>query len=180
MDFYKDIAKKKHLEYLKTTQKNKIEQEKEDIEIKKIQEEIVKKENLSLSIILEITENIDVIQTNYSYETLICCLSHIESIIMTNIDLIKESKFKETQGLILNLVNVINLLNENDKNKDLNIVKLISNFMENIFTFLELDIDIELMDTSDDEKYACEINELQKANLIKEDIELAKKLSNKK
>jgi hypothetical protein len=148
---YKDIARKKHQEFLmKKEEELRIEREKE--------EEIIRQETMAINICLEINDNIDSIQINNNHDNILISLINIESIIHKNIAFIKEKgKLVTIQDSILELVNILNKLNENG-NKDVTMIQNISNIMTQIFNLLEIHIDIESMDTSQDEQLAKELS----------------------
>ena len=148
---YREIARKKHQEFLmKKEEELRIQREKE--------EEIIRQETMAVNICLEINDNIDSIQINNNPDNILISLINIESIIHKNITFIKEkSKLVIIQDSILELVNILNKLNENG-NKDVTMIQNISNIMNQIFNLLEIHIDIESMDTSQDEQFAKELS----------------------
>jgi hypothetical protein len=144
MTDYREIARQKYQEHL-----NK-EREKEY--------ELVKKETITLNICLEIEDNIDAIQINNESENILISLINIESIIHNNIDFIKENnKLIIVQDNILKLIDILNKLNQNG-NRDITMIKNITNTMTQIFKLVDISIDIESMDTSQDAKIALEMN----------------------
>ncbi len=151
MSDYREIARKKHQEFLmKKEEELRIQKEKED--------EIIRRDTMALNICMEIADNIDSIQLNSNQDNILLSLINIESIIHNNINFIKEqNKLITIQDNVLDLVNILNKLNENG-NKDLTLIHNISNIMNQIFSLLEIHIDIESMDTSQDEKMAKEMS----------------------
>ena len=174
MDFQdrlKEIREKQHAKYeaerIKKEREDKEREEKEKVELeKKLQEvrrlndELEAKKTKAITVLFEIEENIDNLQENYTSENILYSLSIIESLIQCNIIFIMEqNKLKELQDVVMNLITVLNMLNENNNDKkDLNILKNIYDTMKNIFSIVDLDIQIELMDTTNDENYAKEFN----------------------
>lgn len=140
--------------------KQKEEEERQKQEIQRRLDEASMKKNKVMSIIWEIEENVDNLQMNYNSENILYNLTLIESLIHNNIEFLKtEDKLGELQTIVLNLIDILNMLNENKEDKkDLNVLKNISVLMKNIFELVDLDIKIELMDTSNDENFAKEFN----------------------
>jgi len=169
MEDYKTLAK---LRYEKHRQK-----EEEILKAKKIKEEEILKaekikeleqerkiinDNLMIdTIINEITVLIDDIAINYSADNILIKTAEILSIIFSNLELITEyHRIKEIQTSIINLINIINTIFENKQNRpNTDFVKQISEIISQITNVLELDIDIELMDTSGDAEFAKELED---------------------
>jgi len=166
---YRENARKKYEEY--KIQKDRDErEEKERLDrIKREEEqrqyEIIIKQNEAISIVLEIEENIDSLQFSNDDDYLLTTLIGIESIIKThNILLKNEDKTKDIQGSIINLINILNMINESKKssnnNKNLENINNIHIIMKSIFELIDMtDINIEVMDTSEDEDYAKKLHD---------------------
>lgn len=158
---------KKEREQRELEEKQKEEEHKRLEEIqRKIDEENAKKHKV-LSVIWEIEDHMDSLQFNNTSENILYSLSMIESLLQTNITNLKEgNKLNELQNTILNLIDILNMLNENNSDKkDLTVLKGISETMKTIFDLVELNIKIELMDTTNDENFAKEFN--KKLNNLK-------------
>ena len=153
MNSYKEIAKQKYeLHKKKEDEKNnKIKEE----EFRMIAEENKRKEteNKIESINESINEIINFIEFDNTIEVLLSNLSIIQNIIQENIQFIKENNMKEIQGNIINIIYILNIHTENIK-YNLDDVNSISQIMKDIIKLTELEIDIELMDTSKDEDFA--------------------------
>lgn len=160
MDEYRKKAQEKYDIERKKKEYEQKEEERKRLEEnqRKIDEENIKKHKI-LSIFLEIEDHIDNIQTNNSSENILYCLTMIESIIQININFLKkEDKIQELQNTVFNIINILNMLHENSNKKDLIVLKNISEIMKIIFNLIGLDIEIELMNTTNDEEFANEIN----------------------
>jgi hypothetical protein len=158
---------KKEREQREIEERHKEEERKKLEEIQKKIDEQNAKKHKALSILWEVEEHIDSLQFNNSSENIFYSLSMIESLLQININFLKEEeKINELHNIILNLINILNMLNENNNDKkDLTVLKGISETMKTIFKLAELDIKIELMDTTNDENFAKEFN--KKLNNLK-------------
>jgi hypothetical protein len=166
---YRQNARKKYEEYkIQKDREEREEQERLD-RIKKEEElkkqEIIRKQNEAISITLEIDDIIDSIQFTNDYDFLITSLISIESLIKSNKQLlIDENKIKEIQNSIINLINILNMINENKKNMNENTnlenINNIHTIMKGIFELIDMnDINIEVMDTTEDEEYAKKLHD---------------------
>jgi hypothetical protein len=92
-------------------------------------------------------------------EDIFMALRLIESKLETIINIVKEyDRLKDVQNKIISLVEVLNKLFE-DKKKNSKYVSEINNIVKEIFKLSEIDVNIELMDTTEDEKFAKELQE---------------------
>lgn len=150
-------------------------------EIKRKIDEENSKNNKALTILLEIEEHVDSLQLDNSLDNVLCEIILIESLILINIEFIKEmKKMSDLQDTIMNLVNILNMIHENNNNtKDLLILKNISEKIKNIFDLIGLDIKIELMDTDNDENFAKDFEDKLKLIDIQNDEAFAKEFHKK-
>ena len=165
---YRKIAQLKHQKY-----QEKKEQEVRD-ELERIEKEVAEKmaedminqdeinqidnffSELELSIIsIETTDDI------------FLSLQMIQIQIDSMIELIKkQNKLKNIQDLIITFVDVMNKVFENKKHKSPKYIQDIQKIVKEIITLTEVDIEIEMMDTIDDEKVANDLqNELYKSEI---------------
>ena len=179
---YRDKARRKHLEYIAKKEaeekKNKEEIDRKDKEDELVKRELINKQNNVTAITLEIEQNLDSLHFESSLDNILFTLTIINSLIENNISLLNEfDKIEEIREQVLNLVSILNRISERHNFTDLESLRLISNIMKNIFTLVEIKIDIELMDTSKDIEVAREI---QKGFLdTSKDIAFARKIQNK-
>lgn len=178
-EIYRERARKRHQEHLaqKEAEEKKIKEEieKKEKENELIRRDLLNKQNNVTAIALEIEQNLDSLQFESSLDNILFTLTIINSLIENNINLLNEfDKTEEIREHVLNLVNILNEISERHKSTDLESLRLISNLMKNIFSLVEINIDIELMDTTNDLEVAKEI---QKGFIdTSKDIEFARKL----
>jgi hypothetical protein len=87
-------------------------------------------------------------------------LQMIQTQIESMIELIeKHDKLKNLQDLIITLVDVMNKVFENKKHKSPRYIQDVHKIVKEIITLTKVDIEIEMMDTSDDEKVAQELQD---------------------
>jgi len=146
---YKEIAKMKYEKYLN---------EKKEEENKRLIDEIIKNEEIESINDFYIDLGVSIDELNPKLD-LIEQLKLIESKIESIIELIKKyDRFSELQNKIPTLVDILNKTSELNKKK-LNYINNVGNIIKDIFKLCEVDIEIELMDTSKDDEYAKKIQE---------------------
>lgn len=172
---YRDVARKRHEQYLKEKQikdqeenkrieEERIAKQKELDRINELKrlEELKKQEELSnIEAIMVFIDNIcDMVfeihnlNDNADFE-IVFNINRIYSIIEENLDVIlKHDKKGELVDKIINLTNNINIIRENKKNNDTSSIRNIAEAMEKVYEICGLEIKIELMDTSQDEEFA--------------------------
>lgn len=79
----------------------------------------------------------------------------------------KHDKLKNLQDLIITFVDVMNKNFENKKHKSPRYIQDVQKIVKEIITLTKVDIEIEMMDTSDDEKFAKELQD----SLYKSEVE---------
>ena len=140
MKYEKHIKQKEEEESYKLAEEMKLNEENDDV--------------LSFltsidSLLIELEESYDAIEL----------LKMMESQIETIIDLVKKhNKLSILQEKMSSLVEVLNKMHEKHKN-NLDNVRTISLIIKDIFKLTEVDIPIEVMDVSDDENVARQIQE---------------------
>lgn len=140
MKYEKHIKQKEEEESYKLAEEMKLNEENDDV----------------LSFLSSIDTSL--IELEESYDA-IELLKMMESQIETIIDLVKKhNKLSILQEKMSSLVEVLNKMHEKHKN-NLENVKTISLIIKDIFKLTEVDIPIEVMDVSDDENVARQIQE---------------------
>ena len=71
----------------------------------------------------------------------------------------KHNKFKDIQDLVIIFVDIMNKVFENKKHKSPKYIQDIQKIVKEIITLTEVDIEIEMMDTSKDDIFAKELQE---------------------
>ena len=79
----------------------------------------------------------------------------------------KHNKFKDIQDLVIIFVDIMNKVFENKKHKSPKYIQDIQKIVKEIITLTEVDIEIEMMDTSKDDIFAEELQE----SLYKSEVE---------
>ena len=140
MKYEKHIKQKEEEESYKLAEEMKLNEENDDV----------------LSFLTSIDSSL--IELEESYDA-IELLKMMESQIETIIDLVKKhNKLSILQEKMSSLVEVLNKMHEKHKN-NLDNVRTISLIIKDIFKLTEVDIPIEVMDVSDDENVARQIQE---------------------
>jgi len=185
----RELAKKKHEKYLQE------KKEKEDAELAKLAEleaklnaeaEVEKKaldsENEAKTLkFTEETELIDVffieldetINELKKSDDIFLILQMIQTRIMSVIELLREhNRLPEIQDRVLIFVDILNKSHEDkNKKKDTTYVSQVSNIVKNIFELCEVDVEIETMDTSEDDEFARKLQEeMYTMNFYQDDI----------
>ena len=139
MKYEKHIKQKEEEESYKLAEEMKLNEENDDV----------------LSFLTSIDSSLIELESNDTIELLKMMESQIETII----DLVKKhNKLSILQEKMSSLVEVLNKMHEKHKN-NLDNVKMISLIIKDIFKLTEVDIPIEVMDVSDDENVARQIQE---------------------
>jgi len=143
---YRENARMKYEKHIK--------QKEEEESMKFVEEMKLTEENDEvLSFLTSIDSSLIELESNDTIELLKIMESQIESII----DLVKKhNKLSILQEKMSSLVEVLNKMHEKHKN-NLNNVRTISLIIKDIFKLTEVDIPIEIMDVSDDENVARQI-----------------------
>ena len=143
---YRENARMKYEKHIK--------QKEEEESMKFVEEMKLTEENDEvLSFLTSIDSSLIELESNDTIELLKIMESQIESII----DLVKKhNKLSILQEKISSLVEVLNKMHEKHKN-NLNNVRTIALIIKDIFKLTEVDIPIEIMDVSDDENVARQI-----------------------
>lgn len=139
MKYEKHIKQKEEEESYKLAEEMKLNEENDDV----------------LSFLTSIDSSLIELESNDTIELLKMMESQIETII----DLVKKhNKLSILQEKMSSLVEVLNKMHEKHKN-NLDNVRTISLIIKDIFKLTEVDIPIEVMDVSDDENVARQIQE---------------------
>jgi len=143
---YRENARMKYEKHIK--------QKEEEESMKFVEEMKLTEENDEvLSFLTSIDSSLIELESNDTIELLKIMESQIESII----DLVKKhNKLSILQEKISSLVEVLNKMHEKHKN-NLENINTISLIIKDIFKLTEVDIPIEIMDVSDDENVARQI-----------------------
>ena len=158
---YRKMAQLKHQKYkeeLERKEKEALEMIENEVAEKlaeemKIQDEI----NHVNNFILELDNSIISLQES---DDIFLSLELIKTQLDSMIFLIKENnKLKEVQELIITFVDTMNKISESKKNKSPKYVNNLQKIIKEIIVLSEVDIDIEMMDTTDDEKFAKELQD---------------------
>jgi len=145
-----EIAAKERREEFERIEKEIAEQMAEDM---KNQDEILLIDNF----LSELEVSIISIETT---DDIFLSLQMIQTQIDSMIKLIKNhDKLKNIQDLIITLVNEMNKVFENKKHKSPRYIQDIQKIVKEIIALTNVDIEIEMMDTSDDEKVAQELQD---------------------
>lgn len=140
MKYEKHIKQKEEEESYKLAEEMKLNEENDDV----------------LSFLTSIDSSLIELEESYDVIEL---LKMMESQIETIIDLVKKhNKLSILQEKMSSLVEVLNKMHEKHKN-NLDNVRTISLIIKDIFKLTEVDIPIEVMDVSDDENVARQIQE---------------------
>lgn len=145
---YRESARMKYEKHIK---------QKEEEESYKLAEEmkLTEENDEVLSFLTSIDSSLIELESNDTIELLKMMESQIETII----DLVKKhNKLSILQEKMSSLVEVLNKMHEKHKN-NLDNVRTISLIIKDIFKLTEVDIPIEVMDVSDDENVARQIQE---------------------
>ena len=139
MKYEKHIKQKEEEESYKLAEEMKLTEENDEV----------------LSFLTSIDSSLIELESNDTIELLKMMESQIETII----DLVKKhNKLSILQEKMSSLVEVLNKMHEKHKN-NLDNVRTISLIIKDIFKLTEVDIPIEVMDVSDDENVARQIQE---------------------
>jgi hypothetical protein len=146
---YRENARMKYERHIK---------QKEEQESAKLAEEMKFNEENDNVLSLLVSIDASLIELEESYDA-IELLKMMESQIESMIDLVKKhNKLSILQEKMSSLVEVLNKVQEKYKN-NLDNVRTIALIIKDIFKLTEVDIPIEVMDVSDDEKVARQIQE---------------------
>jgi len=146
---YRDHARMKYERHIK---------QKEEEESTKLAEEMKFNEENDNVLSFLVSIDASLIELEESYDA-IEILKMMESQIESIIDLVKKhNKLSILQEKMSSLVEVLNKMHEKHKN-NLENVKTISLIIKDIFKLTEVDIPIEVIDVSDDENVARQIQE---------------------
>jgi len=173
-----DYRKIAQLKYKKYQEEQKLLKEKKEQEIKeefdkiekevaeKIAEDIKNQDEINQidNFLSELEISIISIETT---DDIFLSLQTIQIQIDSMIELIeKNNKLKNMQDLIITFVNSMNKIFENKKHKPPKYIQDVQKIVKEIITLTKVDIEIEMMDTSDDEKFAQELqDELYKSEV---------------
>ena len=168
---YRKIAKAKY-EKLKADEdakKLKLEEEENALKLEEAKKQLILEDELQIiqTFTKEFEEYITALHTTNDVSLILQMISsQMESII----ELIKKhDKLKDVQNKIMELVEVLNDIHKNKKH--LSYVQEIDKIVKNIFKTAEIeDIEVQLMDTDDDEEYAKKIQEELYNNLINDEV----------
>jgi hypothetical protein len=158
---YRKMAQLKHQKYKEETERK----EKEALEMieNEVAEKLAEEMNIQDEInhvnnfILELDNSIILLQES---DDIFLSLELIKTQLDSMIFLIKKNnKLKEVQELITTFVDTMNKISENKKNKSPKYVNNLQKIIKEIIILSEVDIDIEMMDTTDDEKFAKELQD---------------------
>ena len=185
----RELAKQKYEKYLQE------KKEKEDAELAKlaeleaqlIAEEEAKKKALDAeneAKTLKFTEETELIDVFFieldetinelkKSNEIFLILQMIQTRIMSVIELLREhNRLPEIQDRVLIFVDILNKSHEDkNKKKDTTYVTQVSNIVKNIFELCEVDVEIETMDTSEDDEFARKLQEeMYTMNFYQDDI----------
>jgi len=145
---YRENARMKYERYIKQQQEEESEKFAEEMKLTEENDEV-------LSFLTSIDSSLIELESNDTIELLKIMESQIETII----DLVKKhNKLSILQEKMSSLVEVLNKMHEKYKN-NLDNVRTIALIIKDIFKLTEVDIPIEIMDISDDENVARQIQE---------------------
>jgi len=168
---YRKIAKAKYekLKAEEDAKKLKLEEEENVLKLEEAKKQLILEDELQIiqTFIKEFEEYITALHTTNDVSLILQMISsQMESII----ELIKKhDKLKDIQTKIMELVEVLNDIHKNKKH--LSYVQEIDKIVKKIFKSAEIeDIEVQLMDTDDDEEYAKKLQEELYNNMIDEEI----------
>ena len=168
---YKKIAKAKYekLKAEEDAKKLKLEEEENARKLEETKKELILEDELS-TIQVFTKEFEDYMSSLVTTNDVSLILQMISSQMESIIELIKKhDKLKDVQNKIMELVEVLNDIHKNKKH--LSYVQEIDKIVKNIFKTAEIeDIEVQLMDTDDDEEYAKKIQEELYNNLIDDEV----------
>jgi len=145
---YRENARMKYERHIKQKQEEESEKFAEQMKLTEENDDV-------LSFLTSIDSSLIELESNDTIELLKIMESQIESII----HLVKKHNHLSTlQEKMSSLVEVLNKMHERHKN-NLDNVKMIALIIKDIFKLTEVDIPIEVMDVSDDENVARQIQE---------------------
>jgi len=168
---YRKIAKAKYekLKAEEDAKKLKLEEEENALKLEEAKKQLILEDELQIiqTFIKEFEEYITALHTTNDVSLILQMISsQMESII----ELIKKhDKLKDIQTKIMELVEVLNDIHKNKKH--LSYVQEIDKIVKKIFKSSEIeDIEVQLMDTDDDEEYAKKLQEELYNNMIDEEV----------
>ena len=168
---YKKIAKAKYekLKAEEDAKKLKLEEEENARKLEETKKELILEDELS-TIQVFTKEFEDYMSSLVTTNDVSLILQMISSQMESIIELIKKhDKLKDVQNKIMELVEVLNDIHKNKKH--LSYVQEIDKIVKNIFKTAEIeDIEVQLMDTDDDEEYAKKIQEELYNNLTDNEV----------
>ena len=168
---YKKIAKAKYekLKAEEDAKKLKLEEEENARKLEETKKELILEDELS-TIKVFTKEFEDYMSSLVTTNDVSLILQMISSQMESIIELIKKhDKLKDVQNKIMELVEVLNDIHKNKKH--LSYVQEIDKIVKNIFKTAEIeDIEVQLMDTDDDEEYAKKIQEELYNNLTDNEV----------
>lgn len=146
---YRESARMKYEKHIKQKEEEESYKLAEEMKLTEENDEVLSFLTSIDSSLIELEESYDAIEL----------LKMMESQIETIIDLVKKhNKLSILQEKMSSLVEVLNKMHEKHKN-NLDNVRTISLIIKDIFKLTEVDIPIEVMDVSDDENVARQIQE---------------------
>lgn len=169
---YRQMAAERHKKYLEKQKKEQFELDRiaaeklaEEMKLKDEEDEKIRLEQLKLTEDMEtidfFMDDLDISIINLKdTDDIFMSLQLIESKLETIIKLVKElNRLKDVQNKVISLVEVLNSVFEDKNKKNPKYVASVNKIVKDIFTLAEVDVNIELMDTSDDENFAKELQE---------------------
>ena len=145
---YRENARMKYERHIKQKQEEESEKFAEQMKLTEENDDV-------LSFLTSIDSSLIELESNDTIELLKIMESQIESIIHL---VKKHNNLSTLQEKMSSLVEVLNKMHERHKN-NLDNVKMIALIIKDIFKLTEVDIPIEVMDVSDDENVARQIQE---------------------
>lgn len=175
MDEYRKKAQLKYLEQkrIKIVEEEQIKKEEEE-KIKKLKEEQLKKEFYVQSQILIIDEAVESYMRDKTDDNIMMILTIIDGCLENINSLWTQEDIKNITNLVIAFSNNVDA-NNNGRPKGLNTianVKILKEGFEKIFKLLNLNVEIQTLDTDKDEEIARKLAESLKPN----DVEIARKL----
>jgi len=168
---YRIIAKAKYekLKAEEAAKKLKLEEEENALKLEEAKKQLILEDELQIiqTFTKEFEEYITALHTTNDVSLILQMISsQLESIV----ELIKKhDKLKDIQTKIMELVEVLNDIHKNKKH--LSYVQEIDKIVKKIFKSAEIeDIEVQLMDTDDDEEYAKKLQEELYNNMIDEEV----------
>ena len=168
---YRKIAKAKYekLKAEEDAKKLKLEEEENALKLEEAKKQLILEDELQIiqTFTKEFEEYITALHTTNDVSLILQMISsQLESIV----ELIKKhDKLKDIQTKIMELVEVLNDIHKNKKH--LSYVQEIDKIVKKIFKSAEIeDIEVQLMDTDDDEEYAKKLQEELYNNMIDEEV----------